>query len=252
VSFEALAWAFRQDVKNPDKAVLIALAYRDNHDAPHGCFPSLETVAHDCGVTRRTVINCLKSLIAAKLIKREVRSNDSGLHYTSYYSFPEVWVGNVVHRVVNDVHHVVNNSYPGVVNDVHPERSKSFITGKECKNLSRERATRWPEDFKLTEELRSYAVEHGIAITEVPHEWERFENNHRSKGSKFIDWNRSWYTWVLRHGDFKPMYGGNGNGNAGTSAHESRTRRTLETMQRVLKRTDIGVGEVRFTLPPGN
>lgn len=60
------------------------------------------------------------------------------------------------------------------------------------------RATSWPEGFVLNEKLTQYAKQRGLAAMAVSSEWEHFENHHRAKGSRFVDWERAWYTWVHR------------------------------------------------------
>ena len=60
----------------------------------------------------------------------------------------------------------------------------------------------WPKDFSLTPELREYAHSKGILPIRVEEVWEHFENYHRAKGSKFVDWARAWYTWVLNDRQF--------------------------------------------------
>lgn len=63
------------------------------------------------------------------------------------------------------------------------------------------RATVWPEGFRLTEELAEYA--RGKGMQDSASEWEAFENHHRSKGTKFADWRRAWFNWVLRAPKFE-------------------------------------------------
>ena len=59
------------------------------------------------------------------------------------------------------------------------------------------RATQWPDGLVLTAEMIAYAVNCGMAgATQAAHEFERFENYHKSKGSKFADWKLAFYNWV--------------------------------------------------------
>src|ERR1700722_7466841 len=109
LSFKALAWAFDQDIASPAKAVLIAMAYRDNHDEPHGCYPSIPRIARDCGISTRTAQNCIRYLEGRRLITSRPRPNKS-----TFYSMPLAWV-------VQDVHQGGAPRAPGVVQDVHPE-----------------------------------------------------------------------------------------------------------------------------------
>jgi hypothetical protein len=59
------------------------------------------------------------------------------------------------------------------------------------------RSTQWPDGLVLTAEMIAYAVNRGMAgATQVADEFERFENYHKSKGSKFADWKLAFYNWV--------------------------------------------------------
>jgi hypothetical protein len=109
LSFKALAWAFDQDLRNPDKCVLIALAYRDNHDEPHGCYPSVPRIAKDCGVSERTVQRCLIDLESLGLIERHLRS-----HRSTLYFMPLAWV-------VSDSHRPGVNQPPTLASQSHAE-----------------------------------------------------------------------------------------------------------------------------------
>lgn len=92
----------------------------------------------------------------------------------------------------------------------------------------RQRATRFPENFLLGENLRGYAVEHGMPAGEVESQFEHFENFHKAKGSRFMDWNRAWYTWV---GNYKQFQRG---ARHGESATERRRREADEQTARVV------------------
>jgi hypothetical protein len=91
MSFKAQAWAIeQQDVAGLEKFVLIMLAYRDSHDEPHGCYPSIERIALDCGIGRSTVIEHLNSLEEKGKIKRTRRTDSQGGNTSNFYEFP-VW-----------------------------------------------------------------------------------------------------------------------------------------------------------------
>lgn len=73
-----------------------------------------------------------------------------------------------------------------------------------AKKLSKEKRpdTYWPEELRLTVELREYAESRGVRkVSEV---WEAFENHHRAKGSKFRDWVAAWRKWVGNEVKFAP------------------------------------------------
>ena len=97
LSFKAQQWALEQeDVKGLDKWVLFILAYRDSHDEPHGCFPSFNRMAKDCGLSRATIMRCVARLISSKKISRIVRRKKAGHPDSNYYHFPQVWGEQVV------------------------------------------------------------------------------------------------------------------------------------------------------------
>lgn len=93
LSFKALSWAIEQsDVSGNDKYVLILLAYRDNGNEPHGCFPSLRRLSKDCGIDKATVLRALRSLILKGKITASKRRKPNGDAASTLYSFPHVWV----------------------------------------------------------------------------------------------------------------------------------------------------------------
>lgn len=94
MSFKALAWAIEQtDVAGLEKFVLTMIAYRDSHDYPHGCYPSMERIASDCGISRSTVAEHLNSLEEKGKIRRTQRFNGQGGLTSNFYDIPEVWDG---------------------------------------------------------------------------------------------------------------------------------------------------------------
>ncbi len=55
------------------------------------------------------------------------------------------------------------------------------------------RKTRWPEDFKLTEERKQYALAQGVPDPEA--EWENMRLMDVNAQYRKIDWNAFWQTW---------------------------------------------------------
>jgi hypothetical protein len=147
LSFKAQQWALEQDdVKGLDKWILFILAYRDNPDEPHGCFPSINRMALDCGMNRRTVIRIIQRLEEAGKIKSETRRKVNGDRSSNYYSFPQVWKP----LVVAESHQVVAVRHQG-----------SGIRGKKVV------AVRHPNNKDLTER------EHSRSALSLPAEEER-------------------------------------------------------------------------------
>lgn len=92
--------------------------------------------------------------------------------------------------------------------NVHPDvrpmsavssSSSSSSIQKQSQKIERPRL--WPDGFALSEILLAHAISHGIP--DPPRVWEVFENHHRGKGSRFVDGDRAWYTWVAREPQFR-------------------------------------------------
>ena len=69
MSFSASAWALRCPVTGPTKAVLLVLAIHANQDEV--CWPSVETIAREAGVSERSVQDGIRDLEKAGLVASE-------------------------------------------------------------------------------------------------------------------------------------------------------------------------------------
>jgi hypothetical protein len=73
MSNHLINWAFKQmDLTGAMKWVLIALANRADHKSRQ-CYPSLQQIADDAGIERRSVARCLRQLQKAGKISCELR-----------------------------------------------------------------------------------------------------------------------------------------------------------------------------------
>ena len=141
-------WGNRE-LSAAEKLVMLYLLERANKDGV--CWPSLNTIARDTGLTRRGVIGILRRLRDAGYItwKQVGQTNTyrvavdrlvNEVHQGSEPGSPGVvnqvhQVVNEVHQVVNEVHQVVNEVHqgsepgsPGVVNAVHPNHPIELST----------------------------------------------------------------------------------------------------------------------------
>jgi hypothetical protein len=66
--FESLAWATKQELPAMQKIVLVMLADHENAETKL-CFPSIETLSKECGMSERSVSNQIAKLAAVGLIE---------------------------------------------------------------------------------------------------------------------------------------------------------------------------------------
>ena len=66
MSVKYSAWAWNQPYKHPTKVVLLRLADRANDKGE--CWPGMQSVADDCGISRRSVIRAIAQLEADGLL----------------------------------------------------------------------------------------------------------------------------------------------------------------------------------------
>lgn len=82
MSHQATNWAIKQrGIRPAAKIVLWHLCDRFHPD--HGCFPSQETLAYDCEMSRASINRCLSELEAANLIRRHQRVDPKTKKQTS-------------------------------------------------------------------------------------------------------------------------------------------------------------------------
>jgi DNA-binding transcriptional regulator YhcF (GntR family) len=121
MSFRVLRWAFEQTLPALQSVVLLRLANHHNQKTGQ-CFPSIPTLARECGMSVRSVINATKALEAQKLIQVTRRKKNTVNNYTfacdAEQNYPDV------HCVHADLHHMPANVHRmhADVYGVHPNR----------------------------------------------------------------------------------------------------------------------------------
>jgi hypothetical protein len=91
-----------------------------------------------------------------------------------------------------------------------------------------------PEDFQPSESNRAHALREGVDLDRA---LTKFKANHRSKGSRFVDWHDALTTWILRDADYGKS---NGKGN-GVDRHEQQInhlRATRAAAHEILRRRE--------------
>jgi hypothetical protein len=95
----------------------------------------------------------------------------------------------------------------------HPNPSEPYSSKK--KNIK----TAFPERFEISDDLCKWCL---AQHTEANLHYEAFKDYHSSKGSRFIDWNAAFRTWVRNAAKFS-----NGNGRQVEGELSERTQRIL-------------------------
>ena len=86
-----------------------------------------------------------------------------------------------------------NNTTNNTTN--RPQTDRKQDQNKNDKNDKNERKRILPEKFKLDSGMIQYAINKGVA-NDHKNIFEDFCLYHKKKGSKFVDWNAAWQTWI--------------------------------------------------------
>ena len=106
----------------------------------------------------------------------------------------------------------LNNQQPNQqTTNKQPTNNQQITTNKNVKNvkndkeqITRKLKRRLPDDFVLNDSLKTYATENGIDPKKVDELFKRFQDYHIGHGTKMLDWNRAWYTFVKNAPQFSP------------------------------------------------
>jgi predicted ArsR family transcriptional regulator len=83
MSFQAMAWAVKQPIPTYEKMVLLMLS--NYSDSQNKCWPSVKTLAKDCGMSEKQIRRCMIKLESQLLIRREEQIRTYGQTTNMYY-----------------------------------------------------------------------------------------------------------------------------------------------------------------------
>ena len=63
-----------------------------------------------------------------------------------------------------------------------------------------------PDNFILTEKLKTHALNKNIPENEIEEIFDHFKNHHQGKGTLMISWDKAWYTWIANSKRFDNRY----------------------------------------------
>jgi hypothetical protein len=223
VSFQAMAWAVRQKLPCTQKMVLMMLAERHNRDTGR-CDPSLDLLAEDCGLSRRSVMDQVARLAEAgylRILHRASNNVKLSNQYVLVFSFGVQEEVKEPVGVVNVLHQGSERAAPGVVNVLHQGSERAAHKpgiepgiepgggagahadplggGKDvgkvasAGRLKAVRRTPLPTDLRPSDAVAAFADSHGLNL---PEEVAAFCDHHAAHGTTMVDWQAGLRTWL--------------------------------------------------------
>lgn len=115
------------------------------------------------------------------------------------------------------------------ITDIKKKTITNVIVKKE------RRARQMPDDFCVIDQHREIALQNNWPTPDK--EFAAFKDYHLSKGTRFIDWDRAFYTWLRNAKKFNVRNGGHdGNGNQQLTRSERAKLTTLSVCQEIERR----------------
>lgn len=223
MSFKLVAKAFDIKVGNPlRKMVLIKLADQANDDGE--CWPSYESIAKSCEISRRSVINHIKWLSENGFLRIEKRYNhDAKKNYTNVYhltlvsgandSLPPSAGGSLGSAgdslgVVQELHHPSAGAAPKpIIEPINIEPINKSINSETDRKTKKAKTAKKKQKhdfvgFDFTDNQKSKCSQYGININELLNE---FKDYHGARGNQFVDWSQAFNTWINNHIKFNKL-----------------------------------------------
>ena len=211
------------------KLVLVKLADQANDDGE--CWPSYQSIAEACEMSRRTVISHIEWLEENGFLRRNYRKSKEGLNRSNVFVLTIESGANAAPQGANNSPRGANaappsgeNFAPGGANAAPIEtvnESISFESVNESGGApARDPAPRepsseipkpppakpkrkqpLPDDFAVTDAMRSWFAEQGFGFA-LQGEHERFCDYWRGRGEPMKDWEAVWRNWMRKAADF--------------------------------------------------
>jgi hypothetical protein len=179
--------------KSTGTKLLILVSLADQANDEGWCWPSVALIATRCRVSKRTVQRVLSELEDGHEIRREEKRGCSTRYQVTVSPVTVIDTGDDLAPVSPEVSGG-DTAVTGGVPTVSPRNIiESSEPSLEPKKAKESRSHRLPSGWAPNLKARNFANERGL---DVDHEAEQFTNHHGSKGSKFIDWDMAFRTWL--------------------------------------------------------
>lgn len=158
------------------------------------CFPAIQTLANDCNISNTSVTRNIKLLEQKNLLKVS-RSRGMSNHYT--LTLPGTKNTPVSQLVVSDSY-----DYPHPIDRGPLARSNTNNISnniKECTSLFSSNKTRANKKISLPSNMNINKDHQNLANTlslNVEKEFLNFKEHNLAKGSRFVNWDLAFNTWL--------------------------------------------------------
>ena len=178
---------------------LVAWALQEYADKQGKCFPSLQRIADDIGISKSTVIRSLKVLEQKGFLKRQYRKDQSNV-YELDYSVDKYEIS----RCQRDTGVVSERHWGGVCvtpepySDNHIQELKEEKPTKPRSSLS---------SLEIDDELSKLATEHGKVASK---ELDSFKDYCEANGKRYKNYRAAFKNWLRKDFGYKkkePMFG---------------------------------------------
>jgi hypothetical protein len=168
------------------KAVLWSLALRA--DKTGSCYPSLERIGRDAGMSSRHACRVIGELSRGPLVTARRRRSQATLYRLHV---PDTMSGTDTTSV----------SETDTTSDELPKELPKDLSRAARPRLVE--ATQLTETWSLPEQLADWAQGQGLSADEVASEAERFRDYYLGNGAVRADWRATWRSWVRRVPEFR-------------------------------------------------
>jgi DNA-binding PadR family transcriptional regulator len=228
LSFETLIWVRTQKAGSSSaRSVLRVLA--DHAGQDHSCYLRTRLIAAETELSESTIRDALARLIEQGLIRVYERHHASGARKSNRYQLlidgaetpepdAEDWAD--VRRMPEGTHREPEGGAPGAGGGTRrepegfPTTEASSSEATPVKGAATQRATRIPDNYQPTEEMRAWFVAEQLgAVIDGRIEHDKFVDYWLGcpgvKGRK-VDWPATWRNWMRTAAERAPRRPGNG------------------------------------------
>lgn len=176
-------------------AVFVALMRRANREQGDRCFPSLNTIADDAGVSRSSVWRSIQKLVEVGLLHVAQRKTESGDPTSNIYTILRPHVPKNEGGTSENRPSAPTEQTP--VSEGHPNHSNSNKMKSEQEGYSNPRSKRSTTvPSEVSDSARQWALGKGLTEQQIGIEADKFLDYHAAKGSTYKDWNAAFRNWI--------------------------------------------------------